>query len=391
MCSIALLANDVPPGFCVPVAAPGLRVFGLAEGLRAHGISVSIIIPRHVIRRVFPSFRGIPRPKGAVIVRTPNLSQFLSQKGYDFLCITNYIQYPAVLSFSSGRLVYDLFAPKLLEKEATSEPSDAGEERGSEQAWARKSAALSQASLVVVNGWKKLEYAREMVEAAGTSLELSPIPAPMSVPIQSNNLDISPKLEPGGMSKRPKVIMAGYLQGWSLPGEWLVEAAALIGKHRCELQVLMPLHWGGSGWAPQSPALQRVLSMEHVTSFPPETFGRYLSRVASCQVVLDLFADSTERRYAMVTRTVTALAAGAPVIHPPFTEVAPLIEQYDAGWLVDPSALDGVRDAINEALGCPERAEKKAANAARLYEEVFHPEPATREFAKGLREVIKNG
>ena len=37
---VVLVANDVVPGMGLPVAAPGLRVFGLGEGLRRHGFEV---------------------------------------------------------------------------------------------------------------------------------------------------------------------------------------------------------------------------------------------------------------------------------------------------------------------------------------------------------------
>jgi len=35
---VFVLSNDVVPSLGMPVAAPGLRAFGLAEGLRANGV-----------------------------------------------------------------------------------------------------------------------------------------------------------------------------------------------------------------------------------------------------------------------------------------------------------------------------------------------------------------
>ena len=44
MGNVIIISNDVIPGMGLPVAAPGLRAWGLAHGLREHGISVEIVV-----------------------------------------------------------------------------------------------------------------------------------------------------------------------------------------------------------------------------------------------------------------------------------------------------------------------------------------------------------
>ena len=62
-----------------------------------------------------------------------------------------------------------------------------------------------------------------------------------------------------------------------------------------------------------------------------------------------------------------ALSCGVPVVHPPFTEVSPLVAAYDAGWLVDPADPEAVDAVFDEVVGRPEVVAAKAAGARRLW------------------------
>jgi glycosyltransferase involved in cell wall biosynthesis len=97
-------------------------------------------------------------------------------------------------------------------------------------------------------------------------------------------------------------------------------------------------------------------------------FGAFREFLSGADVTIDLFRHNLEREYAMVTRSVVSLACGVPVIHPPFTEVSPMISEYDAGWLVDPEdggAFDTVMEAIASDPGAVHRKKKNARALAR--------------------------
>jgi glycosyltransferase involved in cell wall biosynthesis len=89
----------------------------------------------------------------------------------------------------------------------------------------------------------------------------------------------------------------------------------------------------------------------------------------------------------VVTRSVVALACGVPVVHPPFTEVSPLIAAYDAGWLVDPEDLEAVEAVLAEIIGHPEVVAAKAANARRLWMEALDPRVTTAPLARLARRL----
>jgi glycosyltransferase involved in cell wall biosynthesis len=140
--------------------------------------------------------------------------------------------------------------------------------------------------------------------------------------------------------------------------------------------VLTPQHWGGQSQA-LSPSQQRVAAHPQVRTHEALPYGEYRKFLSQLDVVVDLFDYTLERAYAMVTRTVIALSCGVPVVHPPFTEVAPLVERYDAGWLVDPAEPDAVGETLRTIKEDRAVVEEKARNAVRLATEVIDAGAAT--------------
>ena len=57
------MSNDVVPGMGVPVAAPGLRVFGLEQGLRAAGVPTIVVVAGLIGKARPPAADGQPYVK----------------------------------------------------------------------------------------------------------------------------------------------------------------------------------------------------------------------------------------------------------------------------------------------------------------------------------------
>jgi glycosyltransferase involved in cell wall biosynthesis len=104
-------------------------------------------------------------------------------------------------------------------------------------------------------------------------------------------------------------------------------------------------------------------------------FQRFLSTI---DVAIDLFQHNLEREYAMVTRSIIALACGVPVLHPPFTEVSPMIAEYDAGWLVDPEDPETLEAVIGKIIDNPAEVRQKKQNARVLASAVIDPAVAVK-------------
>lgn len=364
---VIILANDVTPGCGVPVAAPGLRAFGLAEGLRSHGFSVTTVVPKHLLQRVWANTNPpAPLQPGTIALNGRDLAGYLDTAAPATVLLINSNQVAHVRRAPGLRYVLDVFAPKMLEL------AYQYQDRHPVQELAKlrdsKLQAFELADGIIVNGVKKVPY------VVGWMLQTDR--DPRAIPMTVVNMPVPPSEHVRRDQPGLRFAIAGYLQGWSLPGEWLDVVTSYVESHgEATLDVVLPTHWGRQGDEVSYPRLTRLVELNNVESHPVMRFSEFQQFLSGVDVVVDLFEPSLEREYAMVTRTVVALSCGVPVIHPPFTEVSSFISQYDAGWLVDCADIRRLSDVVN-GIDQAEAA-RKSDNAVRLWNDVFSPEVAT--------------
>ncbi len=228
---------------------------------------------------------------------------------------------------------------------------------------------LELADAIAVNGSKKMPY------VLGWALQIDR--DPRQLPMEVVNMAVPGAPHRGTADGPLRLAIAGYLQGWSMPGSWMeVLTNHLAGHDDLSLDVLLPTHWGQEEDELVSPAIEALVGLENVVAQPVMRFSEFQEFMTGVDLAIDLFDWSLEREYAMVTRTVVALGCGVPVVHPPFTEVSPFIDEYDAGWLLaadDLAGLERILDGLDR-----EQVAEKSANAVRLWSEVFEPKVAAR-------------
>lgn len=364
---VLVLSNDVVPGMGVPVAAPGLRAWGLANGLRELGHDVVVAIDRKVTRKVWRASVPPPLPPGCILLWPGVIRQYVRTHDIDVLVVTNSNHVPKLGDLGKCRLVYDFFAPKMLE--LAQQPHDASTaERARAVLAARKRSALARSDAVIVNGRKKLPYVRRWLEEAGVP----------DLPVEVVVMALPPE-PPAPPSDGPlRAIISGYLQPWSRPGPVLTTLAQLLQRRVLTLDLMVSGHWGPTETVDLHPELAALTAHDRVVQHGLLRFGDFRCVLSRCHVSIDVFSRNPERELAMVTRTVVALSCGVPVMHVPFTEVSPLIEEYDAGWLVDPDDTASMEAALVEAANDPGALAAKRAGAIRLAREVLAPSVAVR-------------
>jgi hypothetical protein len=374
---VFVVSNDVTPGLGLPAAAPGLRAFGLAEGLRAHGYEVETLVPATLLEQLWSNPASPPPLQpGTVALGADKLGAYLAARQPATVVMTNSNKVRDLQRAPGLRYIFDFFAPKMLELAYQFGEVHPGDEL--HELRARKIAALELADAIAVNGPKKLGYVLGWVMQTGHD--------PRTFPVEVVNMAVPGYQHRGSADGALRYAIAGYLQGWSIPGPWL----AVVGEHLAahadtSLDVLLHAHWGQAGAGLQVPALAELLDLPNVRSHAVMRYGEFQELLSGVDVAVDLFDHSLEREYAMVTRTVVALACGVPVIHPPFTEVSPFIELYDAGWLHAAEDVDTLPDLLHSIT--PEEAAAKSANAVRLWVDVFEPRRATEPLARLVEAV----
>lgn len=96
---------------------------------------------------------------------------------------------------------------------------------------------------------------------------------------------------------------------------------------------------------------------------------RLIENYCQAHVALDVMAYNPERELAFTTRTVEYLWCGLPVIYQDYSELSPLIREYEAGWVVDPSDLTQLESAVEQALTDPAEVRRRGHNAQQLVRE----------------------
>jgi hypothetical protein len=372
---VFILSNDVVPSLGMPVAAPGLRAFGLAEGLRANGVKVKTLVTRGFTDRQWLRFgRSVPHPTAphAEVVSARRLARYLETNAPAVAVLINSNQVDHLRPIQGVRYVLDFFAPKMLE---TLYQHGEGYPRDELAALRRrKIRAIELADAFIVNGKKKLPYFLAWMLQADRDVRTLPVEVVnMCAPVSFSG-------EAGPVGSGVRFAVAGYLQSWSTLGSWVKVVERQLERPGMRLDLLLPWHWGGAAErSHESRAdLDRLERNGSVTTHGPMTFSEFQAFLSKIDVSIDLFQHNLEREYAMVTRSVISLACGVPVIHPPFTEVSPMIAEYDAGWLIDPPDTKALEDVISSILDDPDLVRRKKENARALASEVLDPAVAVK-------------
>ncbi|MEE9416890.1 MAG: hypothetical protein V3V01_16535, partial [Acidimicrobiales bacterium] len=232
---VFVISNDVVPGSAMPIAAPGLRAHGLASGLASNGAAATLVVPTGQGRSPWRS--PLPRPSqpSTAVVRPIDLREFLITRSPATALITNSNQIDRVEGIDGVDLVFDMFAPKMLELScAVPAPTQQALHKLAE----RKRRALRASAGYIVNGSKKLSYLDQWlndssVDPASALVALAEMAVPATV-------SSAPPASAGGPLR---LLIAGYVQNWSRPGGWLTQLASRLGDD-VHLDVMLPPHWG---------------------------------------------------------------------------------------------------------------------------------------------------
>jgi glycosyltransferase involved in cell wall biosynthesis len=365
---VAVVSNDLVPEMGTPVAAPGLRASGLAAGLRAHGHEVTVAVDAAVAERYGD---GVGPAADVEVIGMDGLMGFLEERTPVAALLINANQADHVFESPGVRFVYDLFAPRLLE---VGHRGDGDQAATLDRIRSRKVKALGLASAVTLNGRRKAGYAAAWLERAGRDPGTVPTAV---VPMPVEPLESKPHPE-------PRLVLGGYLQHWSRPGAWLDRVAGAADG--VPIEIVTGRHWGTAREPDPGPYLGALIESGRVVRHDPMPYDEFRRVIAGAWAFVDLFDDTLERRLAMVTRSVVALATSVPVIHPPFTEVGSLVDGAAAGWVVDPSDPEAVAAAVSSATTDAEDVAQRSAAALGLAREVFEPKAATAPLSALLRE-----
>jgi predicted Zn-dependent protease len=389
--SILLIANEAPPIKNFLTTAPGLRVYGLAEGLARHHYNVAIVAPINL--------RPIGEEKNYVFCNISNISvdyiemkfisSYLINKSPDICIFTNYIQYSKLdknikqkiyqHTKKRTKFIYDLFAPKILEQIS----SEINSRSIIDTSINLKADALLTSDAFCINGEKKFGYILGWLASLNADLSKPIVLTNMCLPSSINNDEQAEQ----SFNSKPKFkfLLGGHKQSWNQSHISYIELISKIAsKEWFIVNIGKPSFTGYS----ESPFAEKfVLEGKYLENHEILDYYQYKKLLKEeIDIAIDLFSLNRERQLAMVTRSIVSLSEGKPIIHPKGTEVSGFIEKYDAGWLYEnESEIFGIIDYIASK---PNIVRQKKINAKKLYLEQFDPLVAVGSLARLIQELL---
>ncbi|HPQ68913.1 MAG TPA: glycosyltransferase [bacterium] len=347
-----------------PVRGGGLRVWGLGEGLRAHGHEVMYALPKASVTDDVK----LPDALKHYLYVPEGLNELILEVMPDLLIVEQW----GVATFIDDLkipLIIDLHGPLSLEnafKQSANFLSDA----------LTKIEALGKADLLVCPGQYQRNYFLTWFLMAGAD--------PLHAPIEVVPVSLDKNLPAHEWPAAPRFVFGGVTWPWidPFPGlEMLAERVAKEKDASLELFVGAPKQRFDHALDTINVGIfrdYRERLKDYANTRVRELIPRdeLLAAYARASVAYDLYQPNSERQLAFTTRTIEYLWCGLPVVYGDYGELAKPIRDYDAGWVVAPDDEKAVAAALDEIFGDPQAVRRKGENAQRLAREQYTWEQA---------------
>jgi len=358
---ILVLTTEPLPFPGLVTTGAGLRAWGLARGFESAGLTVEVAMPDDVLVGLDSQQRIAVEPHCFSRAR---LGDFVRERSPDVIVMQHW-GLMRELGPVDCPLAIDLAGPHLLERRFWGS-------RSPESDRAEKIEALRRADFVTCSGQSQRLYFLPYLEMAGFDVS-----DPALCPVIPFSAD--PKLPPEGKRDPVCFVYGGMFLPWQDPTRALMTLLDVFGAvGRGRLRFFGGAHPSVDVSQGRFDALIERLkefsqadSLRHpiVEMCGLRPFDQLVGEYSRAGVALDLMERNAERELAFPTRTVIYLWCGLPVIHGDYSDLAPLIERYDAGWVLDPADTARLREIIEAILREPEMVRKKSQNARRLVAE----------------------
>jgi glycosyltransferase involved in cell wall biosynthesis len=353
---VIVVSADVLPYPGYPTSGAGLRAWGLGQGLRANGFDVIFAMPIDAYRSDIP----FPADDKPVLWEYRKLESILRSMRPDAVIFGHWpaMQLEKRLDVPS---IIDFHGPHMMER--------AFQRFGNLATNAvPKIDAIRKADYFICAGEKQKAYFLAWLLISGIDLSKQRISA---VPVC-----LSPDLPlPSPDLGEITFVYGGVYLPWQDPSLSLTTVADVLAKRNTGMLRL----FGGkhpffsSEVLPIPPVFReleaRFADHPHVRFEGTHPRDQLLKRYMCATVAVDLMTHNYERELAFTTRTVEYMWCGLPVIYNNYADLAPLIRDYEAGWVLDPTDRIGLEHVIEDILEHPERAYARGQNAQRLVRE----------------------
>ncbi len=358
---VLLISPDVLPVGGIPSSGVGLRAWALGQGLIGCGHHVHFAMPSAAIQG---REALVPAAIRALAWNAENLQGLVDALSPDVIVTVGWPNLTPLARVPMP-VVCDLAGPHLLERDYQDyldNPTNADE----------KLAALDKADFFTCIGTRQRYYFMPWLAQAGIRAQemdaaLAVIPYSLSPDLPDHSWPV-----PSEWANTPVTfVYGGVFLPWQDPSAGLDTLANTLAETAGgRLRVFGGKHVFHAVQTGVFDALiERLQANPQVEVAGLMPIAELEAAYTHAHVAMDLMRRNPERELAFASRTVHYLWCGLPVIHSHYSEIAPLISEYEAGWIVDPDDRPAIRAVIEAILADPAEAARRGVNAQRLVRE----------------------
>jgi GT2 family glycosyltransferase/glycosyltransferase involved in cell wall biosynthesis len=358
---VLLISPDVLPVGDIPASGSGIRAWALGKGLESRGHKVRFTMPKAAIQGresqvPLEYVRGAWTPETLQSMVDTLAPEVIVSCGWPNLTWLPRANLPVALDLTGPHLLERIYQEHL-DARANAEEKLVALER------ADFFTCISERQRYYFTAW--LAQAGVHPDDIGNSLQVIPYSLDPEQPQHVWPQDW------GGQEVR--FVYGGIFLPWQNPAPALLAVASELqeqGRGRLEViggkHPFHAVHTGGFG-----PLVDQLATMPSVSMSGLLPHDALVERYTLAHVAVDVMQPNAERQLAFPSRTVHYLWCGLPVIHAAFSEVAGVIREHEAGWIVRHDDPDGLRAIVASILADPSEARRRGENAARLARERF--------------------
>ncbi len=351
---ILIVTSQALPQDDRPATGGGLRAYALGEALKGQGHTVSYSIPRNCCE---PG-----EDLSALAHSIKDVDTIIEKAQPDIVLFCNWGLAVEALECELPTVI-DMNGPLILENYYR--------KRGRilEDSLA-KIEAVSKADYLIAGSQGQKNYLTSWCLLAGFK--------PENIAIGIVPFSLSPDRPINTVSNSTEFILAGYNWPWLEGSEYLQTICDELEKQE---RGILHVYSAASPYVDifetensskddhgklQSQKEMRLVHHE------PVSFQQLSKKLSGATIAIDLWKRNPERELAIPSRVVSYLWAGLPVITSNYGELSSLIQQYNAGWIIEDDNLEQLRQVVDEILTMPaEDLDTIKENAHRAFLENF--------------------
>ncbi|MCX7919857.1 MAG: glycosyltransferase family 4 protein [bacterium] len=348
---ILIFTTEMLPGLGYPTAGGGIRAWQIGEGLKSRGYEVLYSLPKTIIE----DKTDLPELIRQHTHISNNLNAVVAKVKPDIVVCIQW-HHANKLHRLEMPLVLDLFGLLMLEN-AYFDVFDL------DLFFASKIEAFAKADYFICASDKQKAYFFTWMVLAGID--------PKADCIASIPVSLSPELPKFSIPDELTLVFGGVFWPWQDPFTPLNLVIKKMDELQCgKLKIFgsvhpylkdIPLTYA----APE----ERLVKSPRVERYPMLHHEQLMQEYVKASFAVDLMMPNNERLLAYPIRTVCYLWSGLPVVISDFCDIAQLVKEYQAGWVVDPSDQQEVESTIQSILKHPEVIPTYKTNAQRLVRE----------------------